>query len=107
MFITGHLTYPFLIKVLNPLVFPTCNVLHQFQSNTQLATSEVMRSESLFLPVYKEMRGLRSGKVSYWTVFIQCTLSSVWCELKKGTIVCVFWNFFGIYFGIHFLENLH
>lgn len=35
---TFDITYPFLIKVLNPLLFPTCNVLYQFQSNTQLAT---------------------------------------------------------------------
>jgi len=48
-------TYPFLVQVLNPLVFPTCNVLYHFQSNTQLAPRKVMKPEGLFLQVCEKL----------------------------------------------------
>lgn len=92
------MTYPFLIKVLNPLVFPTCNVLHQFQSNTQLATSEVMRPESLvFTSLQRDARvEIREGVVLDRVHPVHSFQCLVWAEERHNSLCLLefFWNIF-------------
>lgn len=48
-------TQPFFMQVTNPLLFPICSVLYQFQANALLATKVIRPVKVLFVPVYKEM----------------------------------------------------
>lgn len=89
---------PFFIQVTNPLLFPICSVLYQFQANASLAIKVIRPVSLVCASLYKEMWRLRSEKAPCWTAFIQCTVSSdVWCEVNTEYSV--------FYFGLHFLES--